>query len=264
MNNKIKKIGTVQKIDKDEYIINDLSLDNIQQAYKPILNDVLAFYKKKFDEKIHSIYIRGSVAKGIAIPNIADLDTIAVAYNEIAEEDLLVKKSFGEEMDNKYPFLNGVELHFINLAKVKVSKRTQFLLQTQCLCVNGTDLRKEIPKYGIGEWAYAHSKSLKNNIEDVKKILLDGCSTERLLVICAWMMKMIVRTGFELVMVKEQCFTRDLYPCYEMFSKHYPKKSNDMLAALKLAIFPTIDTDQILKVLNSLNDFLSFEVEKMK
>jgi len=89
-----------------------------------------------------------------------------------------------------------------------------------------------IPKYGIGEWAYTHSKGLAKDIEDVKTILTEGCSTERLIAICAWMMKRMVRTGFELVMAKEQCFTRDLYPCYEMFSKHYPEKSSDMLAAL--------------------------------
>ncbi len=75
-------------------------------------------------------------------------------------------------------------------------------------------------------------------------------------------MKRTVRIGFELVMEKEQCFTLDLYPCYEMFSKHYPEKSKEMMEALKLAVFPTADMNHMWEVIHSLNDFLILEAGK--
>jgi len=117
MKDKIRKIGTIQEIDEEGYIVNNLSLDNIQPAYKSIIDDTLAFYKTHFKEHIHSIYLRGSVPKGKAIPDISDLDTIFISHTEINKNEGFYDSitSFRDEMNNKYPYLNGLEFDFKNL-----------------------------------------------------------------------------------------------------------------------------------------------------
>jgi len=263
MHSKIRKTGTIQNLDKEGYIINNLSLDNLQQEYKIILNEVLKFYLQHFSEKIHSIYLRGSVAKGEAIHNISDIDTIAISFDDIAKESLEIRTPFRQEMDIKYPYLNGIEMHFEKLDNVMSTKKIQFLFKTQCICINGTDIREKIPKFGIGKWAYAHSKNLKKDIENATQRLKKEPLNERREQTCSWIMKRMIRVGFEIVMKKEQCFTRDLYPCYELFSKHYPEKESQMMKALELAIFPVADIDSILEIVNSLDSLLITEVGKI-
>jgi hypothetical protein len=52
-------------------------------------------------------------------------------------------------------------------------------------------------------------------------------------------MKRLIRTGFELVMEQEQTYTRDLYPCYAAFSRHFPAQEPQMQHALERAIAPS-------------------------
>jgi len=221
MKQEIKKIGTVQPLDKKGNIINNLSLDNIQIAYSPVISDTLAFYKNTFGDNIHSIYLRGSVAKGKAVLHISDLDTFAISHQKVTEEELKNRLPFWEEMDAKYDFLKGVEIFIQSYDELMSSDRLQFLLSTQCICIQGKDLREEVPKFGIGKWAYAHSNNIQEGLDSIKSWLEEENTEEDFKEICTWIMKRTVRIGFEIVMEKEQCFTRDLYPCYEMFAKHY-------------------------------------------
>ena len=76
-------------------------------------------------------------------------------------------------------------------------------------------------------------------------------------------MKRILRTAFELVMEKEESFTRDLYPCYELFSKNYPEKEKEMKEVLFLAINNTDDKEKILEILNGIGIWITEKVENI-
>ncbi len=263
MEQRIKKTGSVQPLSEEGYVINNLSLQLIQPEYQAVIDDTLAFYHKYFGERTHSIYLRGSVAKGMAIPYISDLDTIAISHVTIPKKELYEKEFFWIEMKQKHPFLNGVEVHFETMEQLESSERLQFLLKTQCICIHGEDVRPELPEFGLGTWAYAHSNHIQDGIDQVRKWLdEEENNEEEYKEICCWIMKRTVRIGFELIMEKEQCFTRDLYPCYERFIKHYPQKANEMMAALELAVFPTSDMNHMWNVLDNLTDFLITEAQK--
>ena len=47
----------------------------------------------------------------------------------------------------------------------------------------------------------------------------------------------------ELVMVREQRYTRDLYLCYESFAKHYSEQEEAMYRALELALNPVVSRE---------------------
>ncbi len=262
MENKIKPTGSVQYLDENGNILNNLNLKNLQPRYEKVIEDILKFYKANFLENIHSIYLRGSVAKGAAIPNISDVDTIAISHTEIPKSELYEREYFWDDMNDKYPFVKGVEIHFDSIKKINNSKKLQFLYKTQCICIYGKDIKLDLPEFGLGEWAYAHSDNIEEGINRIKSWLKEDNTEDELKQICSWIMKRTVRIGFELVMKKEQCFTRDLYPCWELFSKHYPSKSEAMKEVLQLAVFPTSNVEQIWKVITSINDFLISEKEK--
>jgi len=64
-------------------------------------------------------------------------------------------------------------------------------------------------------------------------------------------------------MEKEKCFTRDLYPCYKLFSKYYPEKEREMKEVLFLAINNTNDRQKILDILRNIGIWITGEIENV-
>ncbi len=72
-------------------------------------------------------------------------------------------------------------------------------------------------------------------------------------------MKIIVRAGLALVIDRENQYTRDLYPAYKIFSKHYPEKEAQMKQALKYAIEPVINADDVIAFLDDFGNWMILE-----
>jgi hypothetical protein len=62
---------------------------------------------------------------------------------------------------------------------------------------------------------------------------------------CQWIMKRVVRTGFELIMEQERAYTRVFYPCYVAFTRYFPAQAQQMHHALARAIEPS-DNKEVL------------------
>ncbi|UOR13626.1 hypothetical protein [Halobacillus amylolyticus] len=74
-------------------------------------------------------------------------------------------------------------------------------------------------------------------------------------------MRIIVRAGLALVIVQEQSYTRDLFPAFKLFSKHYPEKEQEMRTALWYAINPLSNSEEILKFLDRFGSWIKAETE---
>lgn len=79
---------------------------------------------------------------------------------------------------------------------------------------------------------------------------------------CGWIMKIIVRTGLALVIEKENQYTRDLFPAYKIFFKYYSEKRSEMKQALKCAITPIENPNEIIDFLDGLGNWMVNESEK--
>lgn len=264
MNNEIYKIGGVQLLDKNGFVINNFSLDNIQSKYLCVVEDILKSHLLNFKDVIDSIYLRGSVLKGVAIENVSDVDTITISKRELTIEEKEIKNKIARYLLKKYPYLNGVELLFIEKKKILESKKLQFLLKTQSKCIYGVDLCPDLPNFGLNKSSYAHSKHLSKSITKTIKKFKESKNCEDKKIICSWIMKRLVRVGFEIVMKKEKFFTRDLFFCYKSFIKYHPSKQQEMYRAVELAIYPICDEIEILKLISNLGTYLSYEIEKIK
>ena len=75
---KIQKHGAVLSTDKDGYLIPDASLDKIVPPWNEAVNFIKEAYIKHLGERLHSVYIRGSIARGLAVEGISGLDSFAL------------------------------------------------------------------------------------------------------------------------------------------------------------------------------------------
>ncbi len=253
--NTIKSVGSYFDLDEDGYLINPASTDKIQEKWLPIIEDVISIYKKKYSDRLVCVYLRGSVARGQAIEEVSDIDTFALLKEEHEKDNQHWITDFEQDLMNKYLFLNGAEFLVRPIGKLNNIN----ILMQQSVCVYGQPV--EYTKLKPGKDLIIHMPHLLNDIKQSHGYLINEYEPEEIQDICQWLMKRFLRSGFELCMERENTYTRDLFPCYETFSKYYPDKEADMKEVLHLALNPTRDKWELVKVINDFGDWLSCEID---
>lgn len=252
----IQKIGRLLKTDTDGYIISESNADKISSPWKEAVLEIKNAYLQHLDGVVHSIYVRGTVSRGEAIEGISDIDTFAVITRKREEIDRSWVKETRKALEQKFSFSTGVEFDFIVYDELFDGDNLfddRFTIKTQSACLYGDDLGQKIPPFRADMQTASHFyRNLKKVLENAKKGIADNPDQEDVKAWCRWVMKRIIRAGFILVMDKEQAFTRDLYPSYELFSKHFPEQEPKMKKALDWAINPTYNA---VEIANFLDDF---------
>ncbi len=147
-----------------------------------------------------------------------------------------------KELQSEFPFVKEVEVMLTQYFKDFYQKnpRLAMMIKTQSLCIYGEDLKEKIPSFLPNKKMIINLTWLK---EDVNDFLRKEKITQK---DCQVITKKMIRSGFELVIEKEQKFTTDLYLCYQVFSKYFPEKENAMRELLHLYLNP-IEEDFYLK-----------------
>jgi predicted nucleotidyltransferase len=278
----ILEIGQVLDPDDEGFIVNQANLDKIVDPWWPVVEAVKEAYINNLGDNAHSIYIRGSVARGQAREKVSDVDSLAVAHRK--EPNLTWSAGLSKELAERFPFCAGVEIVCLPYDELlhaddNVNASWRMILKTQCVCVFGEDLAARLPAYRPGADMVIHANDVLRPIErlsdDLRALTLigkfpfgarlfksfnDGCRPVVRLG-CAEIMKRIIRVGFEIVMEEEGVYTRDLYPCYKIFSKYFPEKERSMRTALELAINPSSDPQEILSFLDDFGPWIIAKAE---
>ncbi|HSD37422.1 MAG TPA: hypothetical protein VLC92_07915 [Rhodocyclaceae bacterium] len=238
----ILPIGDFLSVDADGYLVNPCRRELITPPWSDVVAALTTACQQQLGQQMHSLYVRGSVAKGTAIAGVSDIDAIAVIYGEREDVDRSWVAAFQQRMEVQYPFHTGIELPFLPHRAIHDAKEAQFwrfLIKTQCVCLCGEDLATAFPRYKAGRALAWHVLSIEEDIRDVVEQLPLMEDVATIKDDCQWIMKRVVRTGFELIMDYERTYTRDLYPCYAAFSRHFPAQEPQMRHALTRAIEPS-------------------------
>ncbi len=250
---KIKPIGSFFPQDKNGFILNDTSFEKVQKQWLSVIERIKKSYIDNFGKKVHSIYLRGSVARGSNVDGFSDIDIFAVIY------DLEERWKMGEwqpdlqkELQKEFPFVREVEIMLTLFFKdfYQENPRLAMIIKTQSLCIFGNDLSESIPPFLPNKKMILNLTWLE---EDVNEFLQkEKITTQN----CQEITKILIRSGFELVMEKEQKFTTDLYLCYDVFSKYFPNKEKEMREMLHLYLNPMEDEIYLKKLVEKLSKWI--------
>lgn len=261
----IKEIGSLCSVDDKGYIINQSDPKKINNKFREVIQRINESCLSVLPKEIHSIYIRGSVPRGLDIEGVSDVDVIIVTYSNPQDIDLDWVEETEQFIDEKFPFINGVELGFCPLSEVEESKYCSmipFILKTYGICVYGENLISKLPDYKPdSSLANEHLIHLTSLIDKAKHDLTGNDDIEDIKDCCSWIMRIIVRAGLALVIVQERSYTRDLYPAFKLFSRNYPGKEQEMSTALWYAINPLLNSEEVLKFLNHFGNWMEEEAE---
>jgi len=238
----ISKIGRFFPLDPEGHILNDCREENLHAPWLDALIEVKTAYLDLFPDHIDGIYVRGSLPRGLAIANISDLDTFAVLKEGSNPVAASVFQALRDRLKPRYPAISDFEFNLFrkkNLLEASDHYSYRFMVKVLSLCTHGNDLSAQIQPFKPSrKLAVAFHGNIENEILQSMKLLQSCEKTAIAEKHCLWIMKRILRTGFAILMEEERAYTRDLYPCYEVFSKHYPIRENWMRQVLDLAINP--------------------------
>jgi uncharacterized protein len=258
--NEILKNGTFLETDAEGFLISDANVEKIRWPWTDALEFARRVEVVRLGERLHSLYLRGSVACGTALEGKSDLDLFAVLHDEdsAAGSPGPWPKEKLAEFYAQFPFVTSLETSHITLAAVHGHFHYyRFMMNISAVCVWGQDLLPEIPRYKADdpiaeEWFRIFPHLVDNFVED----LHNSDEEVRSKHLCHDMMKAFLRTGMFLVMRRHNGYTRDLYPSYLCFSQYYPDKEPTMQRCLEFAVNPIADAHILLPLVTDFAEWM--------
>lgn len=262
MKREIIPFGLYLQQDKQGFLLNNCDINNIKGFWLDVVADVIESYRSMHNNNLHSVYLRGSVPRGTMIECISDLDSFCLTKSKFVNSMIEGRQ---EEFEGyfriQYPKINGVEFDSSVLDEALESYQNRFILKTQSLCVWGDNVIPIIERMTISSKAIGTCIHLEN-INDVFNSDSERLESEKdISELCSWIFKAALRSAFEIVMLREMRYTRDLYLCWEGYSSYYPNSSKLLKQALVLAIYPESDIEQIKEVWEPLYNQLIVQVK---
>lgn len=228
-----QRIGRFLGVDKFGYVQPDVAIERVTPVWQPLV----VFVRDALMSRpgVQSVYLRGSIARGLAIENFSDADFIYLSETNFDAADIELEKAIA----STFPFVKGLELFRLDRAGFEKKlhpgqKRSyyQMLLKTQCLFLGGDDIARDILPFRIGPEMVSHVFSLQGDFARLPRLLQEGRNSGVEQTMWQWFSRRIVRSGLEITMDRRSSFSRDLYLCYEQFAEFYPERAQPMFRVL--------------------------------
>jgi len=234
----IRPIGGFFENDADGFVLNPCSFERVRAHWMPVLEAVRQYYLDRFGTLVHSIYLRGSLPRGLAVEGFSDLDTFCLLKAPgFRWEEVPGRADLESRLRREFPFVWGVELQVSSFNETLETTYPALaaILKTQSLCLFGTDISSQMPAVRPGPDLMIYRHWLEQDVRDFlsKKTIKH--------IDCQDIMKTLIRSAFELVMARAGRFTPDLYWCWRAFSDFYPDRKPDLRQALHWYLNPTAD-----------------------
>ena len=266
--------GRLWQIDKNGYLINDAKLESIQPPFKAVVDDVVEAYVKYIEQDLHSIYITGSISRGLAIEGQSDINAIGVLeyYTdpELVLQDWIIPTE--DEILARHDCISDTQLeiwpHGWLLHDESEFSISAFILQTHAVCVWGVDMSPDLTHYKFTDEetriAIANDDivQIQTDIEDAKEAILTDDSPSNVRYWSKRICKNMIHSAFGLVMVDEGVHTRDMDVSARYIQKHYPQKQHEIQQALDFVQSPIDSKQVILDFLDSFGTWLIIECGK--
>lgn len=246
--------GRFWETDANGFIRNDARLDRIAANYRPAIERMVAAYRFRHGAALHCVYLRGSVPRGLAVPGFSDLDSLALVTGEgeAVSPDWAALEE--ERTLAVCPELTGVQFETYALEDAVQRDRVSelgFVLKTQAVCVHGDDVSAALPGYRPDRTVanidlVRIGTDIEEALDEIRRRPADGARTAYW---CRRIMKNLIRACFALTLSQERRYTRDLGLCAARFLAHFPEQKPDMEQALRFALYPTEEVDELIEFL---------------
>ena len=122
----------------------------LQNAFQPVVNDLINQLTHSSPALIHSIYVYGSVAQGSAVAGRSDLDISLILTCPPTEDEQQALADLRINLALAHPVISKIDFDIGTLEEVQNPANHDswgYWLKHHCRCVYGEDLRAQFPLF---------------------------------------------------------------------------------------------------------------------
>jgi uncharacterized protein len=221
-------------VDSQGFIINPCDKKNIQDIYAKLVKESCREIIRKFPEKIHSLYIYGSVGRGEAVEEKSDLDMVVLFHqgpSTLKKNDL---KDLSKLLIDKHPIVPKVDFDIGSVEEVMAEGQKlfwQFFLKHCCSCIYGTDITLNFSRVKPTKEL---SERLNHGFESKIDSILEHTTPDNIAEQGKALGKQILRSAYLLTIEQNQSYYNDIPSCVTALLKCHPSLKNEIDIALDL------------------------------
>ncbi|MCA1179333.1 MULTISPECIES: nucleotidyltransferase domain-containing protein [unclassified Pantoea] len=136
-------------VDKNGFITEPV-FSGFQHAFAPVVSDVVQKLSSDVPDKIHSIYVYGSLAEGKGREALSDLDLTVIFTRELNDLTAAKMQVVKAELEQQYSVISKIDIDPGVLDEVILpasANRWGYWLKHHCVCVYGEDLRERFKPF---------------------------------------------------------------------------------------------------------------------
>lgn len=265
---RIRPQGRFFPRDEAGYLVNDGAWEKIGEPWRSLVVAWRSRCQAVYGSNLVAVYLRGSIPRGQAVAGVSDLDGVLVLrclpMNPAAQPEA-IEAAVRSQAKVETNFCTRIETQTLVEDEVlQPESPWGRLLKLSGLCIGGEDICQALPPVPFDRRLVVHAPQLAQNLDRVCQHLRETPppTPQRVRRQCRWLSRRLLRSGFELVMLHEGSYTRDLYPCYATFSRHVPEREREMRRALLLALSPSANRAGLLAFWQEFGGWLVAEIER--
>ena len=255
-------------LDAEGYLETLCALEKIPLAFLPLVDASLALLQSTFAPRLHSIYLYGSVATGLAQPRTSDLDLLVLFRETLSPLQQSELEHVAKSLSASHPsIVREVGIGAASLREALAPESLAGLgcfLKHLCICIAGEDIRPLLPKFRP---TLEVARGFNGDYASVVQTMLSDLARTDQFEPAQHLMRRIcrktVRTGFSLVMPSLGFWTTQLEPSSEYFCRTYPDKRASMTRILDWIQHPPPDKAEFLQTIAPLADWLANEFDRV-
>ncbi|WP_025028957.1 nucleotidyltransferase family protein [Caldalkalibacillus mannanilyticus] len=247
----MKSLQAGYGLDRNGYIMSDVALDKIDNAYFPSIRESVEKLERLFPHLCHSVYVYGSVARGEAVAVKSDLDLLAIFNRKLSAEELVELKKLTGVLSQKYHSLvRDIGIAHINYDYVvdPANYYEQAFLRELCVCIHGEDLRERFGPYKLtSEIAISFNGDISEVLARTMS-RFEGASGEEYKTLVKSFSRKLIRTYYSMVMVRSQIWSTRLHEQSEVIIKYFHHKEPIIRTLQRWIEEPPTNQELVLKL----------------
>ncbi|BEI22900.1 nucleotidyltransferase domain-containing protein [Vibrio fluvialis] len=237
-----------------------------QPEYQPAVADLVKFLRAGLGERLHSIYLYGSVARKTAKPGESNLDVVVVTKQPFEDTKATLLNTIRWRFQKSFPLITDVSVKTALVSDVATLDSIfswGFMLRHCCVCVYGDDLAE---CFGYYEPSWEIAKHWNQDVGDWltfyrDKIAKAGSAAEQSAA-QKTIAKKLLRASYSLIMYRDKQWLEDPLECGTQFLRYHPEKQLDIDRLAILLSGRVIPKRSVIGLLDSFGPWLVKQYEK--
>jgi len=198
----------------------------VQSEYKEFINEFVEMVKNEFREKVHSIYICGSIAKGTAKPNKSDADFTIIVSDKIIKSYYSKINDIRSELLNKYKCIPRIDITLCTVKDILESCDWGFWIKIISYCIYGNDLGEQVqPVIPTVNLVLELNKDTLSIIDSNIDKLDNAADSSTVSLLRNRLVKRSMRALFSLVLMEHVKWEDKIFDMKEIVKEYMPEES---------------------------------------